>query len=97
MQNSSTEEDEWLIRAEVCDLLHVTPTTLWREENEVWKSGVFLIFLLCFCGKCVILRRIWRKPRPRHIEVKKRYAYLEVGNVGNSRLYKRDGIVVLTR
>lgn len=30
------------------------------------------------------------------IELKKRYAYLEVGNVGNSRLFQRDSIVVFT-
>lgn len=28
MQKSSAEEDEWLPRDEVCDLLHITPTTL---------------------------------------------------------------------
>lgn len=28
---------------------------------------------------------------------KKRYAYLEVGNVGNSRLFREKGVMVLTR
>ena len=32
----------------------------------------------------------------KHIE-KKRYAYLEVGNVGNSRLFREKGVMVLTR
>lgn len=27
---------------------------------------------------------------------KKRYAYLEVGNVGNSRLFREKGVMVLT-
>ena len=35
---------------------------------------------------------------PRHIRKrKKRYAYLEVGNVGNSRLFREKGVMVLTR
>ena len=30
----SSEESEWLTREEVCDMLHITYTTLWRKENE---------------------------------------------------------------
>lgn len=30
----SEEEGQWLTRDEVCDLLRITPTTLWRKENE---------------------------------------------------------------
>lgn len=33
-EKPSAEEDEWLTRDEVCDLLHITPTTLWRKEKE---------------------------------------------------------------
>ena len=28
------EGSEWLTREEVCDMLHITYTTLWRKENE---------------------------------------------------------------
>lgn len=30
----SVEEDEWLTRDEVCKMLHITYTTLWRKEEE---------------------------------------------------------------
>ena len=30
----SIDESEWLTREEVCDMLHITYTTLWRKENE---------------------------------------------------------------
>ena len=30
----SEEEGEWLTREEVCDMLRITYTTLWRKENE---------------------------------------------------------------
>ena len=33
-EKSSVEEGEWLTREEVCDMLHITYTTLWRKENE---------------------------------------------------------------
>ncbi len=40
----------------------------------------------------------WGKLRSRHIRnKKKRYAYLEVGNVGNSRLFREKGVMVLAR
>lgn len=32
-EKSSNDEDEWLTRDEVCDMLHITYTTLWRMEN----------------------------------------------------------------
>ena len=31
---ASEEEGEWLTREEVCDMLRITYTTLWRKENE---------------------------------------------------------------
>ena len=33
-EKPSVEEGEWLTREEVCDMLHITYTTLWRKENE---------------------------------------------------------------
>jgi hypothetical protein len=30
----SVDEGEWLTREEVCDMLHITYTTLWRKEQE---------------------------------------------------------------
>ena len=33
-EKPSEEEGEWLTREEVCDMLHITYTTLWRKENE---------------------------------------------------------------
>lgn len=33
-EKPSPEEGEWLTRDEVCDMLHITPTTLWRKEKE---------------------------------------------------------------
>ena len=30
----SNGDGEWLTREEVCDMLHITYTTLWRKENE---------------------------------------------------------------
>ena len=33
-EKSSEEEGEWLTREEVCDMLRITYTTLWRKENE---------------------------------------------------------------
>ena len=33
-EKSNIEESEWLTREEVCDMLHITYTTLWRKENE---------------------------------------------------------------
>ncbi len=30
----SIDKSEWLTREEVCDMLHITYTTLWRKENE---------------------------------------------------------------
>lgn len=33
-EKTSVEEVEWLTREQVCDFLHITPTTLWRKENE---------------------------------------------------------------
>ena len=33
-EKPSEEEVEWLTRVEVCDMLHITYTTLWRKENE---------------------------------------------------------------
>lgn len=33
-EKPSEEEGEWLTREEVCDILHITYTTLWRKENE---------------------------------------------------------------
>ena len=33
-EKSDIEESEWLTREEVCDMLHITYTTLWRKENE---------------------------------------------------------------
>lgn len=33
-EKPSLKEDEWLTREEVCDVLHITYTTLWRKENE---------------------------------------------------------------
>lgn len=33
-EKSDMEESEWLTREEVCDMLHITYTTLWRKENE---------------------------------------------------------------
>lgn len=33
-EKPSTDEGEWLTREEVCDMLHITYTTLWRKENE---------------------------------------------------------------
>ena len=33
-EKPSAEEGEWLTREEVCDMLHITYTTLWRKENE---------------------------------------------------------------
>ena len=32
-EKPSEEEGEWLTRDEVCDMLHITYTTLWRMEN----------------------------------------------------------------
>ena len=32
--NLSTGEDEWLSRDDVCRILHITFTTLWRKEKE---------------------------------------------------------------
>ena len=33
-EKPSHVEDEWLTREEVCDMLHITYTTLWRKEKE---------------------------------------------------------------
>ena len=33
-EKKSIDESEWLTREEVCDMLHITYTTLWRKENE---------------------------------------------------------------
>ena len=33
-ERPSEEEGEWLTREEVCDMLRITYTTLWRKENE---------------------------------------------------------------
>jgi hypothetical protein len=33
-EKPSEEEGEWLTREEVCDMLRITYTTLWRKENE---------------------------------------------------------------
>ena len=33
-EKPSEEEGVWLTREEVCDMLHITYTTLWRKENE---------------------------------------------------------------
>ena len=35
-EKKSIDESEWLTREEVCDMLHITYTTLWRKE----KCGV---------------------------------------------------------
>ena len=41
-EKPSEEEGEWLTREEVCDMLHITYTTLWRKENEgVIKKPLF--------------------------------------------------------
>lgn len=32
-EKPSVEEGEWLTRDEVCDMLHITYTTLWRMEK----------------------------------------------------------------
>ena len=34
LNEKPSEEGEWLTREEVCDMLHITYTTLWRKENE---------------------------------------------------------------
>lgn len=33
-KKTSNEEKVWLTREEVCEMLHITYTTLWRKENE---------------------------------------------------------------
>lgn len=33
-EKPSTDEGEWLTREEVCEMLHITYTTLWRKEKE---------------------------------------------------------------
>ena len=33
-ERTSNGDGEWLTREEVCDMLHITYTTLWRKENE---------------------------------------------------------------
>ncbi len=33
-EKPSVDEGEWLTREEVCDMLHITYTTLWRKEQE---------------------------------------------------------------
>ena len=33
-EKKSIDESEWLTREEVCGMLHITYTTLWRKENE---------------------------------------------------------------
>ena len=33
-EKPSQGEDEWLTREEVCDMLHITYTTLWRKEKD---------------------------------------------------------------
>lgn len=33
-EKPSCDEGEWLTREEVCEMLHITYTTLWRKENE---------------------------------------------------------------
>jgi len=42
-EKPSEEEGEWLTREEVCDMLHITYTTLWRKENEgvIKKMDIF--------------------------------------------------------
>ena len=36
-EKPSEEEGEWLTREEVCDMLHITYTTLWRNEGVIKK------------------------------------------------------------
>ena len=33
-EKPSSEEGEWITRDEVCDMLHITFTTLWRMERS---------------------------------------------------------------
>lgn len=33
-EKPSVDEGEWLTREEVCTMLHITYTTLWRKEKE---------------------------------------------------------------
>lgn len=33
-EKPSKGDGEWMTREEVCDMLHITYTTLWRKENE---------------------------------------------------------------
>ena len=33
-EKPSKGDGDWLTREEVCDMLHITYTTLWRKEND---------------------------------------------------------------
>jgi len=33
-EKTSNGDGDWITREEVCDMLHITYTTLWRKENE---------------------------------------------------------------
>ncbi len=33
-EKTSNGDGDWITREEVCDILHITYTTLWRKENE---------------------------------------------------------------